>query len=57
MEALRQYREKTGIPAKMVVIGMVSNGFTIADPEDAGSMDVVGFDSAVPELLADFVQG
>ncbi len=53
-EALRRYRQSQGIPAKVVVVGMVSNGFTIADPNDAGMLDVVGFDSAVPQLMADF---
>lgn len=52
--ALRQYRQKTGIPAKMVVCGMVSNGFSIADPNDAGSLDVVGFDTTTPQLMSDF---
>ena len=55
MEALRRYRREMGIPAKLVVVGMVSNGFSIADPEDAGSMDVVGFDAAAPQLIAGFV--
>jgi 60 kDa SS-A/Ro ribonucleoprotein len=39
----------------LIVVGMVSNGFTIADPGDAGMMDVVGFDAAVPQLMADFM--
>jgi 60 kDa SS-A/Ro ribonucleoprotein len=52
--ALRRYREHTGIPAKLIVVGMVSNGFTIADPEDAGMLDVVGFDVATPQLMSDF---
>ena len=56
VEALRRYRAQSGIPAKLVVVGMVSNEFTIADPDDAGMMDVVGFDSAVPELITDFAQ-
>ena len=53
-EALQKYRQATGINAKLVVVGMVANNFTIADPEDAGMMDVVGFDSAAPALIADF---
>ena len=56
-EALRKYRQEMGIPAKLVVVAMVSNGFTIADPADpadAGMLDVVGFDSAAPALIADF---
>ena len=55
-EALRKYRQEMNIPAKLVVVAMVSNGFTIADPEDAGMMDVVGFDSAAPALIADFAE-
>ena len=54
VQALRQYREKTGIPAKLIVVGMVSNGFSIADPSDAGMLDVVGFDTATPSVIADF---
>ena len=55
-EALGKYRQATGINAKLVVVAMVSNGFTIADPLDAGMMDVVGFDSAAPALIADFAK-
>jgi 60 kDa SS-A/Ro ribonucleoprotein len=53
-QALRRYREKTGITAKLIVVGMVSNGFSIADPTDAGMLDVVGFDTAAPAFMADF---
>lgn len=55
-QALNTYRQKTGIAAKLGVIGMVSNGFTIADPNDAGMMDVVGFDTATPNILSDFAR-
>jgi 60 kDa SS-A/Ro ribonucleoprotein len=34
---------------------MTSNGFSIADPDDAGMLDVVGFDTATPAVMADFV--
>jgi 60 kDa SS-A/Ro ribonucleoprotein len=56
-QALVQYREKLGIAAKMVVVGMTSNNFSIADPDDAGSLDIVGFDTAAPQLISDFVCG
>jgi len=56
-QALRRYRERTGIAARLSVVGMVSNGFSIADPADAGMLDVVGFDSAAPQLMADFAAG
>ena len=54
VQALRQYRHKMGIGAKLVVIGMVSNGFSIADPDDGGMLDVVGFDTATAAIIADF---
>jgi 60 kDa SS-A/Ro ribonucleoprotein len=57
MVALREYRKQTGIAAKLVVVGMTSTGFTIADPEDAGSMDVVGLDAATPMVVNDFIRG
>jgi 60 kDa SS-A/Ro ribonucleoprotein len=34
---------------------MLSNKFSIADPKDAGMLDIVGFDSAAPALMSDFV--
>jgi 60 kDa SS-A/Ro ribonucleoprotein len=57
VQALRQYREQSGISASLVVVGMVSNGFSIADPEDQGMLDVVGFDTATPQLISDFARG
>jgi 60 kDa SS-A/Ro ribonucleoprotein len=55
-QALRRYRERMGIAAKLVVVAMASNGFSIADQEDAGMLDVVGFDAAAPQLIADFAR-
>ena len=56
-QALQQYRNKMGINAKLVVIGMASTGFTIANPDDAGMLDVVGFDAATPQIISDFIKG
>ena len=42
--------------AKAVVVGMTSNGFTLADPNDRGMLDVVGFDTSVPAVISDFVR-
>jgi 60 kDa SS-A/Ro ribonucleoprotein len=54
--ALQEYRRKTGIPAKLIVAGMTSTGFSIADPDDGGMLDVVGFDAAAPAVMADFAR-
>jgi 60 kDa SS-A/Ro ribonucleoprotein len=56
-QALRDYRVASGIDARLVVVGMVSNGFSIADPTDPGMLDVVGFDTATPQLISDFARG
>jgi 60 kDa SS-A/Ro ribonucleoprotein len=55
-QALRAYRDARGIPAKLVVVGMTSSGFSIADPGDAGMVDVVGFDASAPSVIADFAR-
>jgi 60 kDa SS-A/Ro ribonucleoprotein len=55
VQALRTYRERTGIAAKLVVVAMTSNGFTIADPKDAGMLDVVGFDTSTPQVVSGFI--
>jgi len=55
-QALRQYRSELVGDAKAVVVGMTSNGFTLADPNDHGMLDVVGFDTRAPAVIADFVR-
>ena len=57
VQALREYRERSGIPARLIVVGMVSNGFTIADPTDPGMLDIVGFDTATPGVVTGFAAG
>lgn len=54
--ALRRYRTEMGLAAKLIVVGMVATEFTIADPHDAGMLDVVGFDTATPQVMADFAR-
>lgn len=54
--ALRAYRAAMNRPAKLIVVGMLGNAFTIADPNDPGMLDVVGFDSSAPAVMADFAR-
>ena len=51
-QALRDYRRKMNPNAKSVVVATSMSEFTIADPKDAGMLDIVGFDSAAPQLIA-----
>lgn len=55
--ALQRYRDQTGIAARLIVVGMTATEFTIADPNDHGQLDVVGFDAATPQLISDFASG
>lgn len=56
-QALDDYRRASGIPARLVVVGMVANQFSIADSADPGMLDVVGLDTATPQLISDFARG
>jgi len=55
-QALKQYRQAMGVNAKEVVIGMTATEFSIADPSDPLTLDVVGFDTAVPGLIQEFIR-
>jgi 60 kDa SS-A/Ro ribonucleoprotein len=54
-QALQAYRKQSGINAKLVVNGMTATQVTIADPSDAGMLDVVGFDASAPSAISYFI--
>ncbi len=56
-EALDRYNNKMGKQAKMIVCGMTSTGFTIADPQRNDMLDVVGFDASAPAVISNFSKG
>jgi 60 kDa SS-A/Ro ribonucleoprotein len=56
-QALSQYRKTVNPDAKLIVVGMTATEITVIDPQDAGSLGVVGFDSVAPKLITDFISG
>jgi 60 kDa SS-A/Ro ribonucleoprotein len=56
-QALARYRERVNPGARLAVVAMTANDVSIADPADAGMLDLAGFDAAGPGLLADFGRG
>lgn len=52
--ALKQYRQRSGINAKFVAMAMTATNYSVSDPQDALSLDICGFDSAVPQLISAF---
>jgi 60 kDa SS-A/Ro ribonucleoprotein len=53
---LAEYRRVTGIPARLVVVGMTATGSTLGDPQDAGVLDVVGLSTDKPRLMANLIR-
>mgnify|MGYP000592547965 CR=1 FL=1 len=43
--------------ARSVVVATSATEVSLADPKDALSLDVAGFDTAAPQVIADFVIG
>ena len=56
-QALWRYRDKTGIPARLIAVGMTATEFSVVDPKDALQMNVVGFDGDTPAFITDFSKG
>lgn len=50
-QSIKKYRNMFEHNAKLIVINMVANMTKITDGSDAGSLDVVGFDANVPEII------
>lgn len=53
--ALKEYRAVVSPKCKQVVVGMTATGFSIADPTDPLSLDVVGFDINTPRAISWFM--
>src|SRR5690606_36342491 len=56
-QALRAYRNKSGIASTLAVAGCAATGFSIAGPSAPLQLGVVGFESATPNVLASFARG
>lgn len=57
IQALNQYRDKTGIDATLVIVAMATNKFSLGDFEDRRVLNVIGFDTNTPAIIAQFVSG
>ena len=53
-QAAKAYRNQFNEQARQVVIGTSVSEFTIADPKDPRDLDIAGFDSAAPQIIATF---
>jgi len=57
-QAVKDYRKTMNKPeSKLIVCATSATGFTIADPSDAGMLDVIGFDTSTPAVMSEFSKG
>jgi 60 kDa SS-A/Ro ribonucleoprotein len=56
-QALAEYRRKVGHDVRLAIVALTATEYSVADPADPHSIDIAGFDAAVPNLLADFSAG
>lgn len=56
-QALNAYNKTQDRDAKLIVAGLTTTDFSIADPGSKNMMDVVGFDSAAPTVINNFIEG
>ena len=56
-EALTEYRRRINKDAKLINVAMTATKGTIGDVKDPGVFEVVGFDTAAPQMMSRFVSG
>lgn len=56
-QALAEYRRVVNPNAKLVAVAFTATEYSIADANDPGMMDLVGFDSSGPNLISRFAAG
>lgn len=54
-QLLDTYRATVNPKAKMIVVGMTANNFSIASPDDVLSMDIAGMDAGIMTAIEKFV--
>jgi 60 kDa SS-A/Ro ribonucleoprotein len=55
-QALDGYRRRVNGDARVVVAAMTAAGYSIADPKDAGVLNVIGLDASFPLIVNGFVR-
>lgn len=55
LQAYRKLKNDKSIP--LVVAAMTTTNHSIADPNDARMLDVIGFDTSAPAAISDFIRG
>lgn len=55
-DALNEYRRNLNPNAKLATVALMGGAFSIADPNDPGQVDFVGFDPSVPSVMVSLAE-
>ncbi len=55
-DALNEYRRNLNPDAKLATVALMGGAFSIADPNDPGQVDFVGFDPSVPSVMVSLAE-
>lgn len=55
-DALNEYRRNINPNAKLATVALMGGAFSIADPNDPGQVDFVGFDPSVPSVMVSLAE-
>lgn len=56
-QELEQYRKVSGNDSKLVVVAMAAVPYSITDPQDNNSLNLIGFDTSAPNIMSAFIRG
>lgn len=56
-QALAAYRRQYSPGARVAVASMAAAGHSIAEPKDAGVLNIAGIDAALPTVVTWFIRG
>lgn len=56
-QMLNRYRDMMGVPTKLIFANTESNFWSLTDPKDPLTCNIVGFDAALPQLVREFSLG
>ena len=54
-QLLETYRATVNPKAKLIVVGMTANNFSISSPDDVLSMDIAGMDAGIMTAIEKFI--
>lgn len=55
-QAIKQYRAKVNPGAKLIIASTAYNGHSVGDPKDELTLNVIGFDASIHQVISEFIK-